>query len=266
MPNTNINRRVVIHNQGGLIPPPINGYAFWFRADGLVAGETNRFGIADGLGSVSQLTDLGGSTITATQSTMSKQPVLISSLIGTKARKGVRFVGANATELIVNNALALTNNISAITMYVVSKINTGGTLAFPLYFSTGTSATASRCDIRSSAANAWQTSGRRLDADSVATVTGNATTATYKIIGSPIDYANSNAYIYENGALVNSNTSFQTDGNTSAANSLAVALGSTSVGNYLTGDIGEILVYIGYHDATQVAAIHTWLNNFYGIY
>lgn len=266
MPNPNINRRVVIHNQGGLIPPPINGYAFWFRADGLTAGATNQYGITDGAGSVSQLTDLGGSTITATQSTGSKQPALISSLIGTKTRKGVRFVGANATELIVNNALGLTNNIAGITMYAVSKVNTGGAVAPLIFFSNGTSASASRCDIRNSAANAWQTAGRRLDADSIATVTGNTTTAAYKIIGSPIDYANSNAYIYENGSLVNTNAAFQTDGSTSATNSLSAFIGSVNSANYLTGDIGEILVYIGYHDATQVASIHTWLNNFYGIY
>lgn len=257
---------ILLDSSKKLIPPPISGYSFWFRADGLVAGAANSYGSVDGAGSVSQLTDLGGSTITATQSTGSKQPALISSLIGTKARKGVRFVGANATELVVNNALALTNNISGITMYTVAKVNTGGATASLMFFSTGASATASRCDIRNSAANAWQTAGRRLDADSIATVTGGASTSAYKIIGSPIDYANSNGYIYENGALVNSNTTFQTDGNVSATNALSSFIGSFNGANYLTGDIGEILVYTGYHDATQVASIHAWLNKFYGIY
>lgn len=257
---------VLLDSKQGLTPPPIPGYSFWFHADGLVAGSTNKYGIVDSAGSVSQLTDLGGSTITATQSTGSKQPMLVDSLIGTKARKAVRFVGANATELIVNNALALTNNISGITIYAVAKVNTGGAVAPLIGFSNGLLATASRADIRNSAADVWQTAGRRLDTDSIATVTGNTTTSAYKIIGSPIDYANSNAYIYENGALVSSNTSFQTDGNTSATDSISVRLGSFGGSNLLTGDIGMILVYISYHNATQVASVSSWANNIFGIY
>lgn len=257
---------IILDSKRKLVPPPISGYSFWFRADGIIAGQETIYGSADGLGSVSQLTDLGGSTITATQSTGSKQPALISSLIGTKARKGVRFVGANATELIVNNALALTNNISGITMYAVAKVNTGGAVAPLIFFSNGTSASASRCDMRNSAADVWQTAGRRLDADGISVVNGQSSTASYKIIGSAIDYANSNGYIYENNVMTSNNTAFSTDGNTSAANSLSAFIGSVNSANYLTGDIGEILVYIGYHDATQVASIHAWLNKFYGIY
>lgn len=167
--------------------------------------------------------------------------------------------------MAINNALALTNNIGAITMYTVAKVNTGGTTQIVFSFSIGTG-TGSRADIRSSAADAFQTGGRRLDADGASTVTGNTSTSAYKIIGSPIDYTNSNAYIYENGVLVNTNTAFGTDGSTSATNSLAAFLGSSSGANYATMDVGEILTYIGYHNAAQVASVHSWLNNFYGIY
>ena len=264
-PDPTRNRRVVLENRNKLIPPPISGYAFWFRADGLVAGASNRYGSVDGANGVSQLNDLGGSIITATQSTGSKQPTLFSSTIGTKNRKAIRFVSANATEFVVNNANALTNNISGITIYVVSKVNTGGTNQFSIFFSTVSSGTA-RADIRSLVANTWQTSGRRLDADAVQTVAGAASTSAFKILGGAIDYTNSNAVHYENGAAVNTNTSFSTDGSTSAANSASVTIGSAASTNYMNADIGEILVYIGYHDATQVAAVHAWLNNFYGLY
>ena len=265
MPNVNTNRRIVLTNNGRLIQPPISGYSFWFRADGLVAGYSNSYGSADSGNAVSRLTDLGGSTIYAEQTTGSKQPVLVTSTIGTRLRKAVRFTAASLMEFNVINAEALTNNISGITMYVVSKINTGGTNQFSIFFSTVSSGTA-RADIRSLVANTWQTSGRRLDADGVQTVAGAASTSAFKILGGAIDYTNSNAVHYENGAAVNTNSSFSTDGSTSATNSAAVTIGSSASTNYMNADIGEILVYIGYHDATQVASVHAWLNNFYGLY
>lgn len=245
--------------------PPIDGYAFWFRADGLSTGTTNNYGIVDSSGSVAQLTDLGSGTIIATQLIGNKQPILVESMIGTRSRKAIRFSGANSTDMIINNLSGLTNNISAITMYTVAKANGSGTTQIVFYFSIGGGSTGSRADIRSSTLNIWQTGGRRLDADSPSVVSGNSSTSAFKIIGSPIDYANSNGYIYENNTLINTNTSFGTDGNTSATNSTQILIGSTG-SNYLTGDIGDILVYIGYHDATKVALIHNWLNRFYGLY
>lgn len=256
---------IILDSKRKLTPPPIPGYSFWFRADGLGLGTINSYGSVDSAGSVSKLSDLGGGTIYADQTTGSKQPTLVTSTIGTKNRKAIRFVGANANEMAINNALALTNNIGAITMYTVAKINTGGTTSILLYFSTGASASNSRVDVRSSAADVWVGAGRKLDADSIATVTGNSSTSAYKIVAVSVDYTSSNAYIYENGALVSSNTTFQTDGSTSATNSLSVSIGTSNGGNYLTGDVGEILTYIGYHDATQIAAMSTWLNNFYGL-
>lgn len=249
----------------GSTPPPVLGYSFWFRADGLIAGTTNKYGIADSTGNVSQLTDLGGSSITATQSTAINQPVIVNNRIGTKSRKAVRFSGS-PQEMAINNAAALTNNISGATLIAVMKSNATGTQQIGIVFSTN-SAAASRCDLRTTTTNVWRLAGRRLDADAVATVDGTGSSnAAFLALAGAIDYANSDALVYENGVQTGSNTSFQTNGNTSATNSAAVSLANIAATNYFSGDIGDLLFYPTYLTATQIGQIHAWLNSFYGLY
>lgn len=249
----------------GVIPPPVLGYSFWFRADGLIINTTNKYGITDVTGNVSQLTDLGGTVITATQATAINQPALIANRIGTSLRKAIRFSGS-PQEMAINNASTLTNNVSGATWIAVMKSNAAGTQQIPIIFTTNAAA-ASRCDLRCTTTNVWRLAGRRLDADGIATVDGTGSSnAAFRILGGAIDYANSDAYIYENGVQTGSNTAFQTNGNTSATNSAAVNIAAVAATNYFAGDIGDILFYPFYLTPAQVLQMHTWLNNFYGLY
>lgn len=74
--------------------------------------------------------------------------------------------------------------------------------------------------------------GRRLDADSaqVVSATPGFISNTPQVSTGLFNYATSDLYIRTNGAVVASNTSFQTDGNTSDTDSLAVAVGALSAG------------------------------------
>lgn len=104
----------------------VPGYSFWYRPNGLVSGQTNSFGVADSSGNVSQLSELGGSNITATQSTAINQPSLIANRIGSAQRKAIRFSGSPQS-MTINNAGGLTNNVSGATIYIVVKSNAAGT-------------------------------------------------------------------------------------------------------------------------------------------
>ena len=260
MPNPVINRRLY-SSQALITPPPVSGYAYWFMPDGMVVGATNDYGIVDSSGNISRVKDKGGSTIYAEQLTGANQPSLQTTTVINRSRKVIRFAGSPQT-MPVSNAGAVTQNISGLTIYQIAKVTTGGAIIFPFFFSTNV-AGGSRTDIRSIAANTWQLTGRRLDADSAYTVAGNSSTSAFKLVTGVIDYANSNGYIYENNSLINSNTSFSTDGNTSNTASALVEMGSIGSGNFFIGDIALILVYVGAHDADQRTAIWNWVNGYF---
>lgn len=262
-PDPTRNRRVVLENRNRLVPPPISGYSFWFRADGLVAGKDNQYGSVSQLGAVSKLYDLGGSGIYAEQTTGSKQPTLVASATGTKLKKTIQFSSASLTEMDIVNSLSLTNNIGAITIYTVHKVITGGSTQIVVYFSIGGGSTSARSAVGNNASNVNQLIARRVDGDGAAVLT-SSTSLTDKNVAAVIDYTNGDGFIYENGALVNSNTSFTSNGNTSSTNSTIAKLGS-SAANYLNGNVSEIIVYLGAHNATQIELTYKWLNNYYNL-
>ena len=82
-----------------------------------------------------------------------------------------------------------------------------------------------------------------------------------------LDYGNSDAFLYENGTLLNSNTSFQTDGNTSDTDSDFVHIGATGggLGSFLDGFIGEIILYQRALSATERQRVERHLGRKWGI-
>ena len=251
--------------ENGFSSPPISGYSYWFRADGLVNGINNSYGIADGSGNISQFKDLGGSVIDATQATGIQQPLLVSGVIGTNSRKCIRFDGSN-DDLVINNADTLTNNAGGATIFLVGKTRTGGSLQFPFYINNGSGLGSARFAIDSSAANAWELRVRRLDADGAGVLAGGSSTSAFKIVAGVMDWTNGDGFIYENRVLVNSNTSLTSAGSTSATNSLVSRLGELNATNNWAGDAGEYLYYPFALTQVQVEEVSDWINEFYGIY
>lgn len=265
MPNTLINRRVECVSNTSFYPP-VGGYKFWFRADGLVKGVTNGYGITDGSGNISQLTDLGGSNITATQAVGVLQPTLVENLIGAKNRKGIRFTNLALQTLVLNNALGLVNNVSGYTIFSVPKTTTGGSTEITIYWSTNASASSSRVDLRSASTDKWAAQARDVDSDAATSATGNTSLTNFKIVCAATDFSGGNIYEYENGSQVAS-AALLHSGNTSASNSAAAYIASLNgTSNYWVGDTGEFLVYNTKLSDTDIKATMTWLNKFYGIY
>jgi hypothetical protein len=196
-------------------------------------------------GVVSRWADRSGNTRHFTQATLSKRPAYISGVLNGKP--GIYFDGVDDF-LSMLTGLDILQNVSGATMFAVIKTGTvSASATHILQVSTNTSSDFTRASIlHTGTTKLLSVGGRRLDADSVATVSdssGLADSTGYVATGL-IDYANSNAYIYKNGALVGSSTSFQTDGNTSNTASLAVAVGANGAGaTPFGGHILEVVIY-----------------------
>lgn len=261
MPNPIINRR--LFDEPKLVPPPISGYSFWMRADGMNNGVSNNYGVVSSLGAVETWLSLNTSnTIYGRQTTGALQPVLISNAINGK--KAIRFTSASSTQLDLINALSLCNGINKITIYAVYKVTTGGTGQQIVHFSKNADVN-TRAAIISSSGNANGVAARRPDSSGSAVVSGNSSLTT-KIVCGVIDFSATTATFYENGAAINTNAAFLTAGSTDATNSMTAKIGGTGSGNYYDGDFAEVLVYIDSHTPTQVAAVSTWANKFYNLY
>lgn len=241
-----------------LIPPPISGYSIWYRSDGLVPGSDNQYGICDGTNAISLLRNLKGSSSNYSEQLVGiNQPILNTSVFGT--RKGIQ---TSSFDWFVQNNLGISNGISGCTIYTNAWVSTGGAQRVLFFLSTGTSAGNARIQIDSDASNNWRIAARRLDADGASLLTGGST-LTKKRMAFVIDYANSDAFIYEAGSLTHSNTSFGTAGSTSATNSLSGFIGRNNTGNGFIGEFGDLLFYPSAHNSSWVAIVDSWLANFY---
>lgn len=240
-----------------------SGYLLWYRPDGIIAGISNQYGIADGAGDVSQISDLSGNGRHAIQLTGLKQPSLVSSVVGTNLRKVIRFLGSSSESLGITTGLDLFKNISGYTIYAIAKTTAAANQTY-FYFSTGT-ADVSRVFLGATSGNLHQTGGRRLDTNSIQSITGASSSASYKVVASVFYFANSDLFLYENNVLVNSSTAFQTDGSTSNTDSQFASIGSSNLSNYFTGDIADIIVYPTIHSAADQTRVYQSLITYYGL-
>ena len=195
---------------------------------------------------VSEWRDLSGNGRHAVQASAALQPGAT-----TRTQNGLRaleFDGSksmlvHAAAIGITNlaAAAIARNVPGVTIIAACAFDTNSGTQF--LFNANTNTQASRCSIVMTAGNIV-TGGRRLNADSFASV-GYAHNSNANIISGVLDYANSDAFIYENGVLKNSSTSFQTAGNSEDGDSVSVEIGSTGNGttSRLDGFIGELLVF-----------------------
>lgn len=209
----------------------------------------------------------GNNLPAAVQGTPASQPTLITNAIN--GHKAVSFDGVNDFLQLTGAALDVARNRSALTVFIVYAYpsNFSGTRSF-LYLSTGTSSTSSRVYMGLKDSSGFLgAGGRRLDTDSAlftgatAPVVGEVAVTTARFV-----YSSSDLYIYKNGTLSSTNTSFGTNGSTSDTSSLAGVIGSNLAGTaeILPGRIAEILIY-GQDDPDMRASVHTYIQNTYGI-
>jgi hypothetical protein len=107
-----------------------------------------------------------------------------------------------------------------------------------------------------------------LDANSYASVSSvaNASTTALQVVTGLFDFANSDLYLYLNGALDNSNTAFQTNGVTSNTISSISLIGSaTATQQYFSGDLCELIVFHAAHGPELRFRIWQYLRTKWGI-
>lgn len=160
-------------------------------------------------------------------------------------------------------------NVAGVTMVCVRKclVNPTANRTLALW-SVGTDAATARASLLVGLTSGKPVlGGRRLDADTLATVTAAAgvSTSAFEIQTSVIDYANSNATLYINGAADGSTTSFLTDGNTSNTAALAMRIASGNLTTFANVDIAEVIVIPRVLTVDELAYLHRELGAYYGI-
>lgn len=174
-----------------------------------------------------------------------------------------RFDGTTLTNL---NKLNLLRNVSGASVFVVRKCNSFATTSINVSVTTPTSGAIRLYSAQISTSKA-RTSAKRLDADVTASLDATTlSTTNFEVIGHIVDYANNDAFLYLNGVLDASSTSFGTAGNTQDTDSAVVTVGSFTGSSYLNGDIAEVIIYDRALTSDETAQINDYLQNKYYIY
>lgn len=162
--------------------------------------------------------------------------------------------------------LNMFRNISGASVFVVRKKTTSAVTSINFFASTPT-LNSSRI-LQLDLSGKVRTSGRRLDGDTIASIDSISaySITNFEIVSSYYDYQNTTARIYLNGKLENTNSSFQTTGNSSDTNSNSILIGAlNSTSNLLVGDIAEIIIYNRALTAAEITNVHEYLSRKWGI-
>lgn len=249
---------------GTVSAPPSTNMVLRFRGDDLAG--------ANGSAVSSWPESSGQGHPAAAQATAANQPTVLTNAGGT-GHKGVSFDGVNDYLSLSGTALSIAANRSALTVFcavaITGAVNTGTRTLFAL--TTGIS-TGSRLVLghRDSGTSFPYFGGRRLDANNLVTITGSSSLGTVQnvVLTGRALYATSDAYLYVNGTQAGSSTSFQTDGNSDATNSLNGVIGANGDGasGQFQGAILDLIVYADSDSSGSLRqAVHSYFLQTYGI-
>jgi hypothetical protein len=189
----------------------------------------------------------GGSGYDVFNTTGSQQPVIIAAAAtnqiteDSNGNKSPRFFGKtmnfDVKDFFNNKSIGIALSVydnSVVTSRDIVSFSTGTAVGNGRFLVSDARTTASRHDLRS----------RRLDADTVATLTDTTNFATgVKQRTDIVDWGNSDAFIRRNGAQVASSTSHGTSGNTSSTDSLRAGLGLILGSINSVDSITEVLMF-----------------------
>lgn len=190
--------------------------------------------------------DQSGNGNDLTQTVSSSQPFIVLSGVVNRenGKPAIGFDGVNDILAYTGTGLDLARNTGAMSAVGVWKAANTGTDQH--LFALSTTTNFARCRVTKNASgNLDAMGGRRQDADSFTQITANSAMGTSCTITSAIfDYTNTDAYLYRNGALVASNTSFLTAGSTSDTASMTCRVGGAFNGvQFLQGNIASLIFY-----------------------
>lgn len=210
----------------GFNPKSISGLALWLDA-------ADNSTLTMNSSTVEEIRDKSGNARNFAQSTAANQPTL-STINGRQCLESstVRIMNGNAA------ANALTQNVPGLTIVAVGKIPSNAA-ADLVFFSTATSSAVGRVALRSNgAATGVLTGGRRLDSNGFQSVE-HVTARVPAIHAGVFDYTNSDLFLYLNGTLAASSTSFQTNGSSENTASMSASILGAATDSLL----GELLIW-----------------------
>ena len=222
-------------------------------------------GITQAANEISAIADQSGNGNHVTQTVAAQKPDLIADQLN-----GLSAINFDGNDVLVysGTGLNMANNVSGFTVSMIIKTTKPGTQTVPYIIGKGTGHPGSSRFLmgREKVASEHVIGGRRLDGDSYQFTSGGSFDANiWSVDTGVIDYANSNAYLYSNGALQASSTSFQTDGNTSNRASVFSGIGGSVNGAQgITGQIVEWVAYSTALDSTNRLKVEAYLNNVAG--
>jgi len=193
--------------------------------------------------------DQSDSARNATQATAANQPKIYDSAASslTKRNNKVSFSLDGTDFLIIGNSSFILTDTGYGACFAIT-CNTNTTTQRAIFFVNNNTSSLGRFIISyiQSLKNRVTVGGRRLDANSFQVINSNTNYSTTDLalnVGI-LDYANSDAFLYENGTQTASTTTFQTDGNTS--NTASIGTGRrlfTQSTTSIVGSASEIIFY-----------------------
>ena len=259
-----MNPRLLRPRASGFSPQNIAKLGLWLDASAAASLTFNG-------NTVSEWRDLSGNARNYSQATAAQQPNGVA-----RSQNGKVVLDFGGGQALAGNAAAksLSRNVAGLTIIAVCKLDganlpTVGGLQMFVFFSNN--AIASRAALHFDY-NSLQLriGGRRLDADSFQAF-GFTQNANANVLSGVIDYANSDAFIFQNGTQQASETNFLTSGNTSDTDSGAAAIGASvdAAGavsaNQLDGFVGEVCIYTRVLSSTERLRVERYMGRKWGI-
>lgn len=242
---------------GAFLPSQVSGLAGWWDMAQASSYTLNGGGISEWRDRVSGLV--------ASQGTASAQPQLVTVdgwvNVASSEESDVRFLA------LQTDALDLARNTAGATCFVVHRPTTVGTARAMCGWSRGDNTDSARFALGIGVTSGnFEVGGRRLDADSFANAAGGTPVVNTKYVQvGVVDYASTDAFVYANGALIASNTSFQTAGVSSDVRSAAGNFFRLSASQPYRGAIAEVLFYRRALSEVERKAVEAYLGRKWGI-
>lgn len=242
---------------GSFLPSQVSDLAGWWDMTQASSYTLNGAGISEWRDRVSGLV--------ASQGTAGAQPQLVTvdGWVNVASSEGAdnRFLALQTT------ALDLARNTAGATCFVVHRPTTVGSSRAMCGWSRGDNADSARFSVGIGITTGnFEAGGRRLDADSFASAAGGTPVVNTKYVQTGVvDYTNTDAFVYANGALMGSNTSFQTTGSSSDTRSAGGNFFRLSASQPYRGAIAEIIVYRRALSEAERKAVEAYLGRKWGI-
>jgi hypothetical protein len=228
-----MNPRLLRPTASGFTPARIADLGLWLDAS--VTSSLTFNG-----STVSEWRDLSGNGRHFAQATAGSQPTG-----DNRTLNGLRVLDFDGGDVLLGNAASLNiaRNVGGVSVFFVAvedNILSGQTL---FQITIGGSTSTARFSFIPSGAT-LRMAARRLDLDAAAVITSSTRSTAPRVFSCIADYANASGFLYGEGSVAASSTSFTSAGNTSNTDSGAVAVGAQgSGGEPFDGGFGELVIY-----------------------